>query len=83
MNLKTLSATCLFSALSIGLLPTVTQAKTQSYGAELDIKEVLSLSEDDTQTCEVVNAQMTYLDSHGQPQVLDYRKQAAICSQDG
>jgi len=83
MNLKALSATCLFSALSIGLLPIAAHAKSYAYGTELDIKEILSLSEDAMPTCGVVNAHMVYLDSWGQRQALDYRKLASNCSQEG
>nr|BFE96524.1 hypothetical protein GCM10020185_70600 [Pseudomonas brassicacearum subsp. brassicacearum] len=50
------------------------QAQAYTYGTHLDIQKVLSLSEDAEPTCGVVNAQMTYLDSAGHKQALDYRK---------
>lgn len=84
MNLKAITAACLFSALNIGLLPTLAHAApTYTYDSHLDIQQVLSLSEDAAQTCEVVNARMSYLDSQGQAQVLEYRKLAESCSQAG
>lgn len=45
-----------------------------------DIQRVLSTVEDSSAACGVVNAHMTYLDSHGQKQVLDYSKFASNCA---
>lgn len=50
------------------------------YGMKLDIAKVISLTEPDQQICEVVKAQMTYLDSSGQQRELIYRKLASVCS---
>ncbi|MNO08145.1 hypothetical protein D3C81_2306560 [compost metagenome] len=50
------------------------------YGMKLDIAKVISLTEPDQWTCEVVMAQMTYLDSSGQQRELIYRKLANACS---
>lgn len=83
MNTKAIYAACLFAALNICTLSARAEAdvtaKTYSYGTHLDIKKVVSLTEDATPTCGVVNAQMTYLDSQGNPRVLDYRKFADGC----
>ena len=45
-----------------------------------DIQRVLSTVEDKSPSCGVVNAHMTYLDSHGQKQVLNYSKFACNCA---
>lgn len=44
-----------------------------------DIQRVLSTTEDARSGCGVVNARMTYLDSKGQAQVLDYMKFTDTC----
>jgi len=83
MNTKAIYAACLFAALNICTLSARAesniQAQTYAYGTHLDIKKVVSLSEDADPTCGVVNARMTYLDSTGHEQVLDYRKLADDC----
>jgi hypothetical protein len=56
------------------------QAQTYSYGSHLDVRKVLSLSEDPQPVCGVVNARMTYLDSAGHKQTLDYRKFSDHCT---
>lgn len=50
------------------------------YGMKLDIAKVIALTEPDQQICEVVKAQMTYLDSSGQQHELQYLKLADACS---
>ncbi len=50
------------------------------YGMNLDIAKVVALTEPDQQVCEVVMAQMTYIDSSGQQRELLYRKLADVCS---
>lgn len=84
MNFKAISAACLLTVLNIGALPAMAQTnaaiETYAYGTQLDIQKVLSLSEDSSQNCGVVNAQMTYLDSQGQKRVLGYSKLAENCS---
>ncbi|MGX9566871.1 DUF2790 domain-containing protein [Pseudomonas viciae] len=84
MNTKAVYAACLFAALNICTLSaraeSDVQAQTYAYGTHLDIQKVLSLSEDAEPTCGVVNARMTYLDSAGHKQALDYRKLADNCN---
>ncbi|UII71864.1 DUF2790 domain-containing protein [Pseudomonas sp. HN11] len=46
-----------------------------------DIQRVLATVEDGGTSCGIVNARMTYLDSHGQKQVLDYKKFADNCAE--
>ena len=84
MNTKAVYAACLFAALNICTLSARAEAdvtpKTYTYGSHLDIRKVLSLTEDATPSCGVVNAQLTYLDSQSRTQVLDYRKFADNCN---
>ncbi|SNS82373.1 DUF2790 domain-containing protein [Pseudomonas segetis] len=87
MNLKSITAACIFTSLSLGVLPAMAQAaqdhERYSYGTQLDVAQVVSLTEAPAQTCGVVSAHMTYLDSKGHTQVLDYSKLAQVCSQGG
>ncbi|MHC8367388.1 DUF2790 domain-containing protein [Pseudomonas sp. ZT5P21] len=85
MNTKAIYAACLFAALNICTLSARAEAdvtsKTYNYGTHLDIKKVVSLTQDATHSCGIVDAQLTYLDSQGKTQVLDYRK-FADCNSD-
>lgn len=87
MNQKNICAACVFAALNIGALSASAQdqvkPETYTYGTVLEVQEVLSLVEDVTSTCGVVNARMTYLDSAGQTQVLDYLKLSNSCLEGG
>jgi hypothetical protein len=86
MNTKAVYAACLFAALNICTLSARAEAdvapKTYTYGSHLDIRKVLSLTEDSTPSCGVVNARLTYLDSQSRTQVLDYSKLADHCNSD-
>ncbi|WP_339485539.1 DUF2790 domain-containing protein [Pseudomonas sp. EL_65y_Pfl2_R95] len=84
MNPKVIFAASLFAALNICTFSAHAEAKavpqTYTYATHLDVSKVLSLTEDSAPTCGVVNAQMTYLDSHNKTHVLDYRKVADNCT---
>jgi hypothetical protein len=86
MNTKAIYAACLFAALNICTLSARAEAdvtpKTYTYGTHLDIQKVVSLKQDATPSCGVVDAQLTYLDSQNKTQVLDYRKVADGCTSD-
>ena len=86
MNTKAIYAACLFAALNICTLSARAEAdvtaKTYTYGTHLDIKKVVSLKQDATPVCGVVDAQLTYLDSQNKTQVLNYRKVADNCNSD-
>ena len=83
MNRKAVYAACLFAALNVCFLAARAEAadnvRNYTYGTQLDIKKVLSTSQDAAPSCGVVNAQLTYLDSHDQTQVLNYRTTASNC----
>ena len=86
MNTKAIYAACLFAALNICTLSARAEAdvtpKTYTYGTHLDIQKVVSLKQDATPSCGVVDAQLTYLDSQNKTQVVDYRKVADGCNSD-
>ncbi|AZZ45423.1 hypothetical protein C1896_11240 [Pseudomonadaceae bacterium SI-3] len=71
------------NALSAGPIPAIAQAsaasEAYSYGTQLDISQVISLTENSS-NCGLVDAEMTYLDSDGKKRVLVYRKLSATCS---
>jgi hypothetical protein len=83
MTHKSVIAACLFAALNICTLSARAEAaapQTYTYGTHLDIQKVLSMKEDQSMACGIVDARMTYLDSAGQTRVLDYSKFADGCS---
>ncbi|MDZ5431091.1 DUF2790 domain-containing protein [Pseudomonas fluorescens] len=86
MNNKAIFAACLFAALNICTFSARAEAdmgaQTYTYGTQLDIKKVVSLKQDPSASCGVVDAQLTYLDSHNKTQVLDYRKISDSCNAD-
>ena len=86
MNTKAIYAACLFAALNICTLSARAEAeaapKTYTYGTHLDIKKVISLKQDASPSCGIVDAQLTYLDSQSKTQVLDYRKFSDGCNSD-
>jgi len=58
-------------------------AEQYHYGQKLDVKQVLSIHEDASPSCGVVNARMDYLDSQGKPHSLAYQKFASACAEGG
>jgi hypothetical protein len=86
MNNKSVIAACLFAALNICTLSARAEAavtsQTYTYGTHLDIQKVISLKQDNSVVCGIVEARMTYLDSAGQTRVLDYSKFADGCNND-
>jgi len=85
MNSKSVFAACLFAALNICTLSARAEADvtptSYSYGTHLDIQKVVSIKQDPNVMCGPVDAQLTYLDSHGKTNVLDYRKFADGCNE--
>lgn len=75
MNIKPVCIALLFGALNITALGA--QANTD----HPDIRQVISVTEDagSSPLCGIVNSHLTYLDSHGQEQVFDYRKFSSNC----
>jgi len=86
MNWKNLSIASLFAVLSLGAVAAnaqdTVQAHNYMYGDRLDIAKVLSVNEGSSSHCGVVKSRLTYLDSAGQTQALDYRTINQGCGQD-
>ncbi|QXH33020.1 DUF2790 domain-containing protein [Pseudomonas muyukensis] len=84
MTLKTLASAALFAALGLGALTaqassaSLNQASVMQYryGDQLDVKKVLSVKDEQRNTCGVVNTRMDYLDSQGKAQSVEYRTYA-------
>jgi hypothetical protein len=57
------------------------QAVPYHYGMPLNVGKVISMTEPSTQECEVVTADMKYIDStSGKPAEITYRKLSDACS---
>ncbi|MCY1305180.1 hypothetical protein D9M68_825340 [compost metagenome] len=88
MKLMSLGAACLLAA-TFNLVSLAVQAAESStperyhYGMQLDIKKVVSVHEESSVLCQVVDARMDYLDSNGRLHSLEYRKHAEACSNEG
>ncbi|MDE1907960.1 MAG: DUF2790 domain-containing protein [Pseudomonas sp.] len=74
MNRNTLIASSLFALLNVAVFSAQASPK-------LDVQQVLSTVDDGGAACGVVNARMTYLDSHGQKRVFEYKKFADSCNE--
>ncbi|AEJ12558.1 MULTISPECIES: DUF2790 domain-containing protein [Pseudomonas] len=84
MNFNSFARASLFAVLSFGAI--AAQASTMPmdnsgvmqyrYGDHLDVKKVLSIQDDQSDACGLVNTRMDYLDSKGQQQSVQYRTYA-------
>ncbi|MDP9520380.1 DUF2790 domain-containing protein [Pseudomonas putida] len=84
MKFKTFACASLFAVLSFGAI--AAQATTAPmgdagamqyrYGEHLDVKKVLSVEDEQSNACGLVNTRMDYLDSKGQQQSVQYRTYA-------
>ncbi|WP_087501200.1 DUF2790 domain-containing protein [Pseudomonas sp. SID14000] len=84
MNFNIFARATLFAVLSFGAI--AAQASTMPmddtgvmqyrYGDHLDVKKVLSIQDDQSNACGLVNTRMDYLDSKGQQQSVQYRTYA-------
>jgi len=84
MNIRTLFAVSaiLLAGLSSGLQAADRMESPTPYGYDthLDINHVISVDEPKPVHCEVVNAQMTYLDSASEVHTVTYKKMAESCA---
>ncbi|WP_137163507.1 DUF2790 domain-containing protein [Pseudomonas asiatica] len=84
MNFNTFARASLFAVLSFGAIAAQastmpmddTGAMQYRYGDHLDVKKVLSIQDDQSDACGLVNTRMDYLDSNGQQQSVQYRTYA-------
>jgi len=80
MKTKLTVAACLFAALNVCTFAARAEASSQTHhSSQPDIRTVLSSSQEPTATCGQVQTHITYLDSKGQTQKLDYLKPADNC----
>lgn len=85
MKILSLSAASLLATTVNFASPTVQAAESVTpepyhYGMRLDIGKVVTLHEEPSTHCQVVDARMDYLDSNGQLRSLAYRKLADTCT---
>ncbi|GLO46991.1 MULTISPECIES: DUF2790 domain-containing protein [Pseudomonas] len=84
MKLNTFVSASLFAVLSFGAIAAQASTMPMSdagvmqyrYGDHLDVKKVLSIQDDQSDACGLVNTRMDYLDSKGQQQSVQYRTYA-------
>ena len=55
-------------------------AQAYQYGMKLDVAKVLDIEEPITMRCKVITARMTYENSAGQVEQLEYLKMSEACS---
>ncbi|VXA97216.1 DUF2790 domain-containing protein [Pseudomonas sp. 8O] len=83
MKARTLFATALTAiALSASLtsLAHSAEAAPYRYGQNLDIAKVISIDTPNSPQCEVVTATMTYRNSAGDVEVLDFEQLSSACA---
>jgi hypothetical protein len=59
---------------------TPAQIPAYYYGMPLHVAKVISLTEPSTLYCEVITAEMKYIDTSGKPAQITYRKLSDACS---
>lgn len=84
MNMRALLIpTALACTLSVGVTHATEvvspSAASYRYGMPLHVDKVISLTEPSTVECEVVSANMKYIDSAGRPAEITYRKLSEAC----
>ena len=83
MKTRTLLAnalTALALSASLTTLAHSAEATPYRYGQNLDIAKVISIDEPNSSQCEVVTATMTYRNSAGDVEVLDYKQLSSACA---
>ena len=76
-------ACTVFAGLAQANDTTTPQAVPYHYGMPLHVSKVISLTEPDTLECEVVSADMKYIDDSGKPAEITYRKLSDACENQG
>jgi hypothetical protein len=85
MNTRTLLLTTALACTAFGGFAQAndtssTQAPLYHYGMPLHVAKVIALTEPSTLNCEVITAQMKYIDTSGKPAQISYRKLSDACS---
>ncbi|EKT4467141.1 DUF2790 domain-containing protein [Pseudomonas putida] len=83
MTFKTFANAALFALFGVAAISAQASSEPMSdsvmqyrYGDRLDVQKVLSIKDDQSNACGVVNTRMDYLDSNGRRQSLEYRTYA-------
>ncbi|MGE1173145.1 DUF2790 domain-containing protein [Pseudomonas sp. BW7P1] len=58
---------------------TTTKAVPYAYGMPLNVAKVVSMTEQPTKACKVIDADMKYIDTNGKPEEITYRKVSDAC----
>jgi hypothetical protein len=85
MNMRTLLVTTAlactaFAGLAQANETSSSQAVPYHYGMPLHVAKVVSLTEPQTLECQVVTANMKYIDKSGKPAEITYQKLSDACS---
>ncbi|WP_223484967.1 DUF2790 domain-containing protein [Pseudomonas sp. A-RE-19] len=84
MNMRTLLITTALACTAFAGFAqandTSSQAVPYHYGMPLHVAKVVSLTEPSTLECQVVTADMKYIDKSGKPAEITYRKLSDACS---
>jgi hypothetical protein len=59
---------------------TTSKAVPYQYGMPLHVAKVVSMTEQPTKACKVIDADMKYIDTSGKPEEITYRKMSDACS---
>ena len=88
MNTKAIYAACLFAALNICTLSARAESTVKadshshSHASQLDVRHVVAEA-DSNGSCGVVNSHLTYKNSMGEIEGVDYLGFAEVCNQGG
>ncbi len=58
---------------------TTSKAVPYQYGMPLHVAKVVSMTEQPTRVCKVIDADMKYIDTSGKPEEITYRKMSDAC----
>ena len=58
---------------------TTSKAVPYQYGMPLHVAKVVSMTEPQTKSCKVIDADMKYIDTSGKPEEITYRKMSDAC----
>lgn len=77
--LTTVLACTAFAGLAQANDTTTTKAVPYTYGMPLNVAKVVSMTEQPTNACKVIDADMKYIDTSGKPEEITYRKMSDAC----
>ncbi|MCW1245016.1 DUF2790 domain-containing protein [Pseudomonas sp. SAICEU22] len=84
MNIQNLSVASLLAVITLSGSPLFAKEQTQvpayEYGMPLDIAQAVRIDEPKSTVCEVGQATMTYVDTHGQIRHVTFLQQTDACA---